>query len=135
MNPNNERVTEADFIIAPNDFSCLLGPKTLQEMGLFTINDVNFKVQVSTDASLQESWLKQNCILTQMSHQEHYLITQKLDRLVKFKVGVLVPVEEPTAWVSQMAVLKKPVGSVRICIDSPPMYEALQREHYTSCQN
>ena len=44
MNPNNERVTEADFIIAPNDFSCLLSPKTVQEMGLFTINDVNFRV-------------------------------------------------------------------------------------------
>ena len=35
-----------------------------------------------------------------------------------------------TAWVSQMAVVKKPNGSLRICIDPQPLNAALQREHY-----
>ena len=46
------------------------------------------------------------------------------------KIGVLAHAEEPTEWVSQMAVVKKPHGSLRICIDPQPLNEALQREHY-----
>ena len=46
------------------------------------------------------------------------------------EIGVLAPVEEPTEWVSQMAVVKKQDGSLRICIDPQPLNEALQREHY-----
>ena len=46
------------------------------------------------------------------------------------EIGVLAPVEEPTEWVSQMAVVKKPDGSLRICIDPQPLNEALQRVHY-----
>lgn len=46
------------------------------------------------------------------------------------EIGVLAPVEEPTEWVSQMAVVKKPDGSLRICIDPQTLNEALQREHY-----
>ena len=38
LNPKNAQVSEADFIVVPNDFSCRLGLKTVQEMGLFTIN-------------------------------------------------------------------------------------------------
>ena len=39
LNLKNAQVSEADFTVVPNDFSCLLGLKTVQEMGLFTIND------------------------------------------------------------------------------------------------
>ena len=46
------------------------------------------------------------------------------------EIGVLVPVEGPTEWVSQMAVVKKPDGSLRICIHPQPLNEALQRVHY-----
>ena len=46
------------------------------------------------------------------------------------EIGVLAPVEEPTEWVSQMAVVKKPDGSPRICIDPQTLNEALQWEHY-----
>ena len=55
-------------------------------------------------------------------------VKNELDRLVK--IGVLVPVEEPTEWISQMAVVKKPYGSLRTCIDPQPLNEALQREYY-----
>ncbi|PFX12096.1 Retrovirus-related Pol polyprotein [Stylophora pistillata] len=55
-------------------------------------------------------------------------VKQELDRLVD--IGVLIPVEEPSVWVSQMAVVKRPDGSLRICIDRQPLNEALQREHY-----
>ena len=44
--------------------------------------------------------------------------------------GVLVPVTEPTNWVSQMAVVHKPSGKLCICIDPQPLNVALKREHY-----
>ena len=51
-----------------------------------------------------------------------------MDRVVE--KGVLVPVTEPTAWVSQMAVVHKPSGNLRTCIDPQPLNAALRREHY-----
>ena len=44
--------------------------------------------------------------------------------------GVLIPVTEPTQWVSQMAVVRKANGKLRICIDPQPLNQALMREHY-----
>ena len=38
--------------------------------------------------------------------------------------------EEPAEWVSQMPVVKKPDGPLRICIDQQSLHEALQRDHY-----
>ena len=44
--------------------------------------------------------------------------------------NVLVSVTEPTEWVSQMAVVRKSNGKLRICIDPQPLNTALMREHY-----
>ena len=44
--------------------------------------------------------------------------------------GVLIPVTELTQWVSQMAVVQKANGKLRICIDPQPLNEALMREYY-----
>ena len=74
LNPKNTQVSEANFIVVQNDFSCLLSLNTVQEMGLFTINKENFIAEVSNDTSqlgnLGEA--KQSCTLIQMLHQEHY---------------------------------------------------------------
>ena len=43
---------------------------------------------------------------------------------------VLVPVTEPTEWVSQMTVVHKPSGKLRICMVPPPLNAALKCEHY-----
>ena len=68
LNPKNAQVSEADFIAVPNDFSCLLGLKTVQEMGLFTINDKNFIAQVNLLGDLGEAQLHVNPEF----HQEQY---------------------------------------------------------------
>ena len=140
LNPKNAQVSELGFIVVPNDLSCLLGLKTMQEMGLFTINDDNCIAQISSDTNLlgnlEEAQLHVNpevppralpCRkLPRLAFQED--VKQELERLVE--IGVLIPLEEPTVWVSQMVVVKKPDGSLRICIDPHPLNDALQREHY-----
>ena len=55
-------------------------------------------------------------------------VKNELDRLVG--LGVLTPVEQPTDWVSQMAIGMKKGGGLRICIDPRPLNCALKREHY-----
>ena len=41
------------------------------------------------------------------------------------------PFDKPTLWVRQMAVVKKPNGKIRICIDPRVLHKALLREHPT----
>jgi hypothetical protein len=55
---------------------------------------------------------------------------REIDKLVER--NVLVPVTERTEWVSQMAVVRKSNGKLRICIDPQPLNTALMREHYRS---
>ena len=43
---------------------------------------------------------------------------------------VISPVHEPTDWVSQMAIVIKTNGDIRIYIDPQPLNIALKREHY-----
>lgn len=55
-------------------------------------------------------------------------VKEELDQLVE--KGVLVPMTEPTEWVSQMAVVHKPNGKLHRCIDPQSLNEALKHEHY-----
>lgn len=54
-------------------------------------------------------------------------IKTKLDELVDCKV--IVPVTEPTEWVSSMLAIVKP-NKVCICIDPRDLNHAIHREHY-----
>ena len=54
-------------------------------------------------------------------------IKSKLDELVEHQV--IVPVTEPTKWVSSMLAVIKP-NKIRICIDPRDLNRAIRREHY-----
>ena len=55
-------------------------------------------------------------------------LKQELDRLQG--LGVITPVDEPTQWVSGLAVAVKKTGALRICLDPRPLNTALRRERY-----
>ena len=44
--------------------------------------------------------------------------------------GVIAPGTEATDWASSMAVVHKPSGVLRICIDPKELNPAIKREHY-----
>ena len=46
------------------------------------------------------------------------------------KRGVICRVEEPTDWVSSMAIVEKPDGRLRICLDPRHLNKAIKREHF-----
>ena len=50
----------------------------------------------------------------------------ELDKMLK--LGIIVPVNEPTEWVNQLVVAEKPNGKLRICLDSHDLNEAILRE-------
>ncbi len=52
-------------------------------------------------------------------------VKEELDTLVKR--GVLIPVDEPTPWVSQMSVVHKQNGELRLCIDLQPLNKESRR--------
>ena len=56
------------------------------------------------------------------------VVAKELDNLVE--QGVIIPVDEPSEWVSQMAVATLKSGAIRVCIDPRPLTEALKRSHY-----
>lgn len=44
------------------------------------------------------------------------------------KIGVISPVEEPTKWCTQLVVVPKPSGDVRICVDFTELNRFVLRE-------
>ena len=55
-------------------------------------------------------------------------LKQELDRLQE--IDVIAPVDEPTQWVSGLAVAVKKTGALRICLEPRPLNTALRRERY-----
>ena len=137
-NPKTGESTKANFIVVSNKFNNLLGVTSVQEMTLITVNRGNFNVgQVSvsdlgdlgevhlyTDSDVQPRTLP--CRTVPIALRDR--VKEELDRLTS--IGVIEPVDKPTEWVSQMAVVEKANGSLRICVDPQPLNVALKREHY-----
>ncbi|XP_033730983.1 uncharacterized protein K02A2.6-like [Pecten maximus] len=138
-NPRTSVESSVTFIVVPNGLTNLLGLKTIQELGFVTIKDDRFISQVMktphklgdlgeatlrTDGSIPAKVLP--CRKVPLAIQAS--VKEELDRLQD--TGVLVPVTEPTQWVSQMAVVHKTNGKLRLCIDPQPLNTALMREHY-----
>ena len=46
------------------------------------------------------------------------------------RADIIVPITEPTQWISSMVVVPKKNGTLRICLDPKNLNAAIQREHY-----
>jgi len=55
-------------------------------------------------------------------------LKRTLDEMVI--ADIIVPVTEPTQWISSMVVVPKKNGTLRICLDPKDLNMAIQREHY-----
>jgi hypothetical protein len=55
-------------------------------------------------------------------------LKEELNRMER--LGVIHKREDPTDWVSDMVVVKKPNGGLRICLDPKDLNAAIHREHY-----
>lgn len=136
-NPRNREVSNITFVVVKNGYTNLLGLPTIKQLGFVTIHEDRFvsKVETTTLGDLGEATLHVDetvppkvlpCRKIPIALQDK--VKQELDSLVDR--GVLIPVSEPTKWVSQMAIVHKVKGKLRICIDPQPLNVALRRQHY-----
>ncbi|KAI8733312.1 Retrovirus-related Pol polyprotein [Biomphalaria glabrata] len=138
-NPKNKKNYLVTFTVVENHYQCLLGRKTCQSLSLITLNEDRFISQVNTMdchlGDLGETSLTINeniapvvspCRNIPFAFQKK--VEAEIETLVKRKI--LIPVNEPTDWVSQMAVVQKPNGDLRICIEPRHLNTALKREHF-----
>ena len=110
-------------------------------MGLLTLNREQFisNVKVNPDTDTVGD-LGEATLTVDPNVQPKALPCRKIPHALKDKVkaeidtlvnrNILVPVSKPTKLGSQMAVVHKPNGKLRICIDPQALNSALQREHY-----
>ena len=103
VNPMTGTVHTANFVVVPNDYTCLLGLKTVRDMNLITINNETFIANVvseelgdlgecslTVDPNIQPKALP--CRKLPLAIEND--VQKEIDNLVN--LGVLVPVKEPT---------------------------------------
>ena len=138
-NPKNNHQYRVHFSVVDNNFQCILDMETCKMMGLVTFHENLFCVAslsevddlgdlgeatLVVDESIPAKVLPSRKIPIALENDVIKSIKDLVDR------KILIPVEKPTKWVSQMAAVRKPNGDIRICIDPQPLNVALQREHY-----
>ncbi len=149
-NPANNKKYSVEFVVVEEDFMPLLGLKAVTHMQLVTLNEENlervlsisvadryadvFDGQLGTFETPAHLKLRENVIPVVMANKRIPIalrpkLKTELERMVE--LGVIAKVEEPTAWVSQIAITQKKSGELRICLDPQELNRALLREHYT----
>lgn len=139
FNPKTKICHDVLFQVVDNSFDSLLGLQSSKQMGLITVHEEKFvskvesggnnlgdlgEAQLVVNTSIPPRVLPCRKIPIALEEEAHNEIKDLVKR------GVLVPVDEPTRWVSQMALPRKSSGKLRVCIDPQPLNEALMREHY-----
>ena len=151
-NPKTETSHDVEFIVFKDNDDCqpILGLQTSEQMHLVKIQDNNFhRVAAVQDDSCFNSLFDDK--LGEFPGVQHLTVNPEVcprimaSRRIPIAIrpqlkseleqltamGVIAPVDEPTPWVSQVVVVKKRSGALRVCIDPHELNKALQREHYT----
>ena len=137
----------------------LLSRKTAEQMGLLTINFDNFKRinNVNSELNILSDFPKPfdgelgilpggaesngtvRLVIDEDSNPSvrparriavalKSKVKDKLESMVEKRV--LAKVDQPTDWVSQMAISTKKSGDIRVCIDPQDLNKCLKREHF-----
>ena len=106
VNPCTKENHQLRFIVVPNQLTCLLGLNTVQKLKLITINDERCMSNESSTST---------CLPRKIPTALQSLLQEELQK--PEDRGVLIPITEPTPWVSQMAIARKANGNLRLCID------------------
>ncbi|MES9973449.1 MAG: RNase H-like domain-containing protein, partial [Candidatus Thiodiazotropha sp.] len=149
-NPQDNRSQRVTFMVVDEDLPPILGLEAIQQFGFVTFNHERFIHSCNLTDKLIDSYPNVfNGGLGKFEGEAHLMLNDRIPvalpaRRVPFalreklqaelarlcELNVLKKVEEPTDWVSQIAVVTKKNGELRICIDPKPLNEALRRERY-----
>ena len=153
INPANDKKYAVLFTVVKEDLMPVLGASASQQMGLITVNRANIRQVTATNREPDiiakykdvfnndvghfpgEAHLEVDATVKPVINPARKIpfalrprLKDELDQLTE--KGVIAPVNEPTEWVSALALVTKKSGELRICIDPRPLNKALRREHY-----
>ena len=152
-NPKTSQKHKVNFIIVKENFTPIICKESAEDMHLITVNYGNFR-NVNNVTTLHST--EQNdtdpfdgtlgCFPGTVHLKVDNTITpvvcppRRIPVAIKKKVedklqqmtrrGIIEKADDPSEWVSQMAVATKKNGDLRICIDPRPLNKALKREHH-----
>ena len=111
--PRTDEISDINFTVVPNRYTCLLGLKTIQKLNLIIVNDDRFiaavgssdlgdlgEVTLTVDPEVNAKALP--CRKLPIAVQD--TVKREIDRLVER--GVLVEQTTPTKWVSNGSTTK-----------------------------
>ena len=135
-NTKNKKTYSIEFGAVSDNYTPLLGYKTAKKMTLMKINEQNIE-KVATVSPVEQHPDTFDGRLGALPGKVHLQVDEtihptvmptrripiavrpklkaELNRMTK--LGVITKVEEPTPWVSQLVVVPKKYGGVRVCID------------------
>ena len=135
-NPKNKKTYSIEFVVLSDNYTPLLGYKTAKMMKLMKINEQNIE-KVATVSLVEQHPGTLDGKLGALPGKVHLKVDETIHPTVMPTRRTLslfiqiTKVEEPTPWVSQLVVVTKKNGGVRVCIDRREPNKAILREHYT----
>ena len=150
-NPKNRKKYSIEFTIVSENLTPLIGYRAAEQMGLLTVNAENFdristvsvlnlddyqdvfngklgtlpgEVSLKTDESIRPVIMPSRRVPLALRPK----LKEELDKMTES--GVIMPIDEPTQWLSQLVITQKKTGDLRVCIDPRELNRALLREHY-----
>ena len=150
----HSNTTKAEFFVIEEDGEALLGRETAMKLGVLkigiteTINNVNdtmssesikekypecfkgvgklrnYQLKIPLDESV-------NPVVQQLRRTPYHLkgkVDTKLDELLE--LDIIEKVDGPSDWVSQVVVIPKASGDIRLCLDMRSANEAVKRVRY-----
>ena len=139
-------------MVVKEDRTPLIGLKAAEQMGLVKVNNDNldrvFTVSQPPEDLFPEVFSNDLGLLPGQVHLKtkedvHPVVmpdhrtplalrTELQEELKRLEaLGVIAKVQEPTPWVSQIVLVHKKSGSLRICTDPRELNKALVRERFT----
>ena len=112
-NPQNATSHAVKFMVVNDSLNCLLGVETVQDMNLISVNAQCFIAKIVSDDDLGNLGVTSLCVDRSVRPKVlpcrnipiaiRQNVKNTLDDLERRKV--ISPVDEPTEWVSQMAIV------------------------------
>ena len=150
INPKNNKKYNVNFIVCHNDFVPIMGLKASEKMSLIEVKSENFesanmieiekyKDNVFSDSlgtfqgeyKLKTIEGAQPCMMP--NRRIPIGMKNDVDKMIKNLIDseVILPVNEPSEWLSQVVIVRKSNGNLRLCLDPQELNKVLVREHYS----
>ena len=145
---SDSKVCDVKFYVAPVKAQAILGVNDCVQLGLVK-RVCTLQPELLTKETIRDNYpncfrglgnlgryhitMVDNCTPVvnpprRVPHSLKQRLHHALDK--NMKSGVLVKVDQPTDWVSNLVIVEKKNGSLRLCLDPRDLNKGIKREHY-----